>query len=74
MFVLGGSSGVDPLFGFTDGEDLIDLSAYALSGFDEANATQVGNDVRIDLGAHGEGAILVRDIDLADLDASDLLF
>ena len=72
-FVFGGASGVDTLFGFTDGEDLIDLSAYALSGFSAVNATQVGNDVRIDLNANDGGTIVLRNIDLADLDAGDFL-
>ena len=50
------------------------MSAYALSGFDAVNATQVGNDVRIDLGPHDGGTIVVRNVDLNDLDAGDFLF
>ena len=73
-FVFSGSSGIDTLFGFTDGEDLIDLSAYALSGFGAVNATQVGNDARIDLSVHDGGTIVMRNVDLADLDAGDFLF
>ena len=73
-FVFGGSGGVDTLLDFSDGEDLIDLSAYALSGFDAVSATQTGNDVRIDLSAHEGGAIVLRNLDLADLDAGDFLF
>ena len=73
-FVFSGASGVDTLFGFTDGEDLIDLSAYALSGFGAVDAMQVGSDVRIDLSAHDGGDIVLRNVDLADLDAGDFLF
>ena len=73
-FVFSGASGIDTLYGFTDGEDLIDLSAYALSDFGAVNATQVGDDVRIDLSAHDGGTIMVRNVDLADLDGGDFLF
>ena len=73
-FVFSGAGGVDTLFGFSDGEDLIDLSAYALSGFGAVNAMQVGSDVRIDLSAHDGGDIVLRNVDLADLDAGDFLF
>ena len=50
MFVFWGANGDDTVVGFTDGEDLIDLSA------------------------HDGGTIMLRNFDIADLDAGDFLF
>ena len=67
VFVFTGANGADVLVDFSDGEDLIDLSAYALSDFGAVNAIQAGDDVRIDLDEAGGGDILLRNVDLADL-------
>ena len=68
-----GANGADVLVDFDDGEDLIDLSAYALSDIGILNATQAGDDVRLDLSEQEGGTILLRNVDIADLDASDFL-
>ena len=74
VFDFTGANGADLLFGFSDGEGLIDLSDYALSGFGMVDARQMGNDVRIDLREDDGGIISLRNFDLADLDAADFLF
>ena len=74
MFVFEGESGVDSVVGFTDEEDLIDLSAYEIAGYRELNTGQAGNHVRIDLSEHGGGIVLLRNFDLEDLGPGDFLF
>lgn len=73
-FVFWGANGNDTVVDFTDGEDLIDLSAYGLSGNGDVSARQEGNHARIDLSAHDGGTIMLRNFDIADLDAGDFLF
>ena len=73
VFVFGISNGIDIIFDFVDGEDLIDLSAYELSGHGEVSAHQAGSHVRIDLSDAGGGAVVIRDTSLSDLDAGDFL-
>ena len=73
VFVFAGANGADVLVDLSDGEDLIDLSAYALSDFGAVDAVQTGDDVRLDLSEHEGGTILLRNVDVADLDASDFL-
>ena len=73
-FIFAKASGSnDTLVDFAEGEDLIDLSAYGLSGFGDVNARQVGNHVRIDLSEHDGGTIVLHNFDIADLDAGDFL-
>ena len=74
MFVFRGANGNDRVVDFTDGEDLLDLSAYDLSGYSDVNAHQEDNHVRIDLSAHDGGTIMLHNFALADLDAGDFLF
>ena len=71
-FVFGASHGNDTVEDFTDGEDTIDLSAITgLSGFADLTLTQSGDDITIDT---GQGTILLKDVDIDDLDATDFLF
>ena len=66
--------GDDIIIDFTDGDDLIDLSAFGLAGFDELVVSSDSDGVTIDLGANGGGTILLEGFDIADLDAGDFLF
>ena len=67
--------GNDVVTNFTDGKDLIDLSAFStISGFSDLTLTSDENGVTIDLTAHGGGTILLQGFDIDDLDASDFLF
>ena len=74
VFIFWGVNGDDTIVDFTDGEDLIDLGAYDLSGYSDVSARQVGNHVSIDLSAHDGGTIMLRNFDVMDLDAGDFLF
>ena len=70
-----GGEGNDTITDFTDGEDMIDLSAFSsISGFSDLTITQDGDDTVIDLGAHGGGEITLEDFTSTDLDATDFGF
>ena len=74
-FVVKAGHGDDRITDFTDGEDAIDLSAFTgIAGFGDLTATQQGDDVQIDLSAHGGGTITLDGFSLDDLDAADFIF
>ena len=74
-FVFAAGDGSDTITDFTDGEDLIDLSAFSsISGFSDLTINQDGDDTVIDLGAHGGGEITLEDFTSTDLDATDFGF
>ena len=74
-FVFGPSAGDNTIADFTDGEDLIDLSAITgISGFDDLPITADGNAAVIDLTQYGGGTIRLENVDVADLEAADFLF
>ena len=73
VFRFGFGHGDDIIIDFTDGDDLIDLSAFGLSNFDELVVSSDPDGVTIDLTAHGGGTILLEGFDIADLDAGDIL-
>ena len=75
-FVFGSGHGADTVTDFTDGVDLIDLTAFTgITQFSDLTATQSGNDVVIDLsGQTGGGSITLQDFTLADLDENDFVF
>lgn len=73
-FIFSFGHGDDRILDFTNGEDLIDFSAFGLSGFDELTVSSISDSVKIDLTEHGGGTILLQNFDIADLDASDFLF
>ena len=64
----------DIITDFTDGDDLINLSAFGLSGFDELVVSSDSDGVTIDLRAHDGGTIRLEGFDIADLDAGDFIF
>ena len=75
VFGLGLDHGNDIIRDFTDGEDLIDLTAISgISGFEDLNIAVDGNAAMIDLTGHGGGAIRLENFDVADLDAEDFQF
>ena len=74
-FVFAAGDGSDTITDFTDGEDMIDLSAFSsISGFPDLTITQDGDDTVIDLGVHGGGEITLEDFTSTDLDATDFGF
>ena len=76
VFVFGPDNGYDTIFVFTNGEDVIDLSAFStISGFSDLTIT-AGSPYRvhIDLSAHGGGRITLEGVDIDDLDAEDFRF
>ena len=73
-FVFGMEHGEDAITDFTDGVDMIDLTAFGLEGFGDVAATAADGGVMIDLSAMGGGTIMLEGFALADLDASDFMF
>ena len=72
-FVFAGVFGTDTIRDFSDGEDLIDLSALSTTFADAmSGARQDGGDGRIELA--GSGTIVLEGVQLSELDASDFLF
>ena len=74
-FVFAPGNGADTIADFTDGDDKIDLSAFAdIASVDDLSMDQQESDVVIDLSNQGGGSITLQDFDIADLDASDFIF
>lgn len=77
-FVFRGWFGTDRVTDFTDGEDLLDLRGLGLSGLDDLQARQVGDDVQLGIAGGPNsgiaGLVVLENVDLADLNASDFLF
>ena len=68
-------NGQDVVTNFVDGRDSIDLRYFSsIASFDDLTVTQDGDDVVIDLSAHGGGSITLQGIGLADIDSSDFVF
>ena len=65
-------TGVDQIWDFEDGIDLIDLSAYGLSGFSDLTITTTGSVTRISGFGDGDDEILVSS--LVTVDESDFIF
>ena len=75
-FVFAAGHGDDTVTDFTDGEDLIDLSAFTgITQFSDLTVTQEGNHVKIDLSGQTDGgSITLQNILLADIDEDDFVF
>ena len=77
-FVFSTADGHDIIHDFANGEDMIDLTGFKLDGLGDVTATQEGDNVHLDLRAANPdflgGTILLKNFDLADLDAGDFLF
>ena len=75
VFAFKAGDGADTIVGFTDGEDLISLILFDLTGgYGDVSATAVNGGVEINLSAHGGGTILLQGFNVDNLDASDFLF
>ena len=75
LFIFEDDNGNDIITDFTDGEDAIDLTAIkGITGIGDLTITADGDDVVIDLTAHGGGSITLENVDTDDMDASDFLF
>lgn len=72
-FVFENGGDIDRVRDFTDGQDLIDVQAFGFSSAAEVitYATQKGNSVEIDL--NGSDFIILRNVAVSDLDATDFL-
>ena len=76
-FVFSPGSGHDTIEDFNNGEDLIDLTDFGgISGFQDINASQVGNSVVIKFEGNksDDWSITLSNFDLNDLDSSDFIF
>ena len=72
IFDFATGSGPDVIADFLDGTDRIRIDASGIDGFADLDVSATGaggGDLRIDFGG---GAIVVRDLDLADFDSSDV--
>ena len=75
VFEFDSDDGNDLVTGFTNGEDVIDLSAFSsITDFSDLTITSSEDGVVIDLSAYGGGTIQLQGINLDDLDASDFIF
>lgn len=78
-FVFGRSAGDDVILDFTDGSDVIDLTAYGIQNFNRLNTLGAiraeDGGVLIDLGAlGGSGSIWLDGFDIANLNNADFIF
>ena len=74
-FVFDRGNGNDAVTDFTNGEDLIDPSAFpTISNFSDLTVTSGDNGVTIDLTGHGGGTIRLENFSVNDLDAEDFQF
>ena len=72
---LGSGTGNDTITDFTAGEDTIDLRGFpGVSGFDDLTLTQDGDDVVIDLSAHGGGTICLESVSLDGITGESFIF
>ena len=74
LFVFRSGHGDGAVADFIDGEDLIDLRAFGLSGFSDLNVNSGSGGVTVDLYGHGGGTVLPEGFGIASLDESDFTF
>ena len=74
-FVFESGHGTDTVSDFTDGEDMIDLSALTgITAFSDLSIAADGTTAVIDLTSEGGGTIRLENVDVSDLDADDFVF
>ena len=74
-FVFEAGHGADVVADFSTTEDTIDLSAFSsIWSFDDLLLSQTDDGVLIDLTPYGGGTVLLEDVNLDDLDASQFVF
>lgn len=72
-FQFSGGDGTDTIKGFADGRDLLDYSLHQhVNEFADLHSVGVTNAIRVSDG-HG-GVVVIRGLDLADFDESDVTF
>ena len=75
VFVFDPANGHDTIRDFTDGEDIIDLSAFGLvEGLGDVPSSPYQGGLRLDLSDHGGGTILIKGTSPDNIDDSDFLF
>ena len=73
VFVFQPGHGSDWVIDFTDGSDRIDLSAFSLSDISELMVSPVGTNVVINAGEDPSDNIILPNMDIGDVDASDFI-
>ena len=73
-FIFEPGNGDDTIQDFTDGEDVIDLIGFDVTGFAELSMRSDDRGVVIDLSGHGGGTILLEGAGMATMDETDFLF
>ena len=74
-FVFQAGHGTDTILDFTDGDDMIDLTALTdITAFSDLTITDDNGTAVIDLTSNGGGTIRLDDTAVSDLDASDFTF
>ena len=73
-FIFAPGHGDDVITDFRNGQDVIDVSAFGLAGFDDLDVSARAQGALIDLTDHGGGTILLEEFHIAGLDAPDFLF
>ncbi len=76
QFIFSGSNGTDFIEDFANGVDTLVISGYgaALDEFSELNLFEFGGDTFVDLSAGGGDVVVLDNIALADVDATDFIF
>ncbi len=70
IFVFAPTEGRDRVLDFTDGEDLLDLTAFGVD-FEDVNVRETSSGVRLDV---GDMRIFLDGVDVEAIDATDFLF
>ena len=73
LFIFRSGHGNDTIHGFTDGEDVVDLSRFNFASFSELSITTGGTGAVLDLSGQGGGTIRLEGVNTANLDGSDFL-
>ena len=74
VFVFGPDNGYDAIYDFTNGEDVIDLTAFSgISSFEDLTITRDRNGAMIDLTEYGGGTIRLWGTGVSDLDGGNFV-
>ena len=74
-FIIAAGGGNDTVLDFGNGEDRIDLTAFAeIQSVEDLDIQQQDNGVVIDLSAHGGGTVTLQDFDMADVMDAHFVF
>ncbi len=67
-------SGLDSIGDFTNGSDLLDVSGWNISDFNDLIITAVGGDTTVAYEADGADMITLQNVGVSDVDAVDFVF